>query len=159
MCLSAGLISLTRLDRLEPRAVCVHTIWLFTLSKICWILAAGTQPSLRMLMVPVGNKHKGICNGLMLKLDLRGILLCARVIRCTFIDPQAVDHCGAHRFVGVPVTQNPLDLVSQSTADANAQTQYHERTTKKQNNSGSPMSPAPLTACVWNSTHPSTMEW
>jgi len=112
VCLVAGLISLTSLAQLESGAVSVHSIWLFTLSKICWTLAAGTHPSLKMLMVPVGNKHKDIYNGLMLTLDLFGILLGGDVIRCTFIDLQAVDHCGGHHFVGVPVTQNPLDLVS-----------------------------------------------
>lgn len=34
--------------------------------------------------------------------------------RFTFINPQAVHHSGANNFIGVPVAENPLDLVTQS---------------------------------------------
>lgn len=41
---------------------------------------------------------------------------CCRNVTCfTLINPEAVDHSGSNNFLCITITQNPLDLVSQST--------------------------------------------
>lgn len=68
--------------------------------------AAGTQPSLTMVIVPVGggiDPERGQSKQKKKKERGKIVKVAEMSERFTFINAQAVDHSGGNNFIGVPI--------------------------------------------------------
>lgn len=71
----------------------------FTRSKICLTFTAGTQPSLRILMTPVGQKYRPELEEILKKKEMNYGESAEGNVSRTFINPQTVHHSGSNGFI------------------------------------------------------------